>query len=257
MVQLRYLGDFGIDPGTTALTKSPTPGVSGANLKAETVPKITVKILRQIVPKLTKNIIEIVDGINIGAVDAEIKNVAGLAAFIAQTAHESAEYSRMDEMGGNTVFNSKSQTKYSYRDWKNKKVNDPDAEVYDYFFFMYDPESPSERRKKVAKDLGNTLPGDGVKFRGRGYIQLTGRSNYRGAGKALNLKLEESPDLALQPKIAMQIAAWFWKTHKLNSFTAIDSEANFKAMTKKINGGTEGLADRQRLFVKAKMALAN
>ncbi|MFH4243088.1 glycoside hydrolase family 19 protein, partial [Acinetobacter baumannii] len=60
---------------------------------------------------------------------------------------------------------------------------------------MYDKESPNPRRRKVALDLGNTELGDGARFHGRGYIQLTGRQNYRAAGEYLGIDLENNPDL--------------------------------------------------------------
>lgn len=71
-----------------------------------------------------------------------------------------------------------------------------------YFWRMYDPEGPGFR---VAKRLGNTQPGDGVKYHGRGYVQLTGRKNYRRAGLRLNLDLVNYPDRVLDPKIAIKI----------------------------------------------------
>ena len=71
-----------------------------------------------------------------------------------------------------------------------------------YFFRMYDPKG---LRPAVAKRLGNTIPGDGTRYFGRGYVQLTGRANYRKAGAALGLPLEDRPDLALDPEIAARI----------------------------------------------------
>jgi putative chitinase len=71
-----------------------------------------------------------------------------------------------------------------------------------YFFRMYDPQGA---RPLVAKRLGNTQPGDGARYFGRGYVQLTGRANYRNAGVELNLPLDDQPDLALQPDIAARV----------------------------------------------------
>jgi hypothetical protein len=73
-----------------------------------------------------------------------------------------------------------------------------------YFHRMYDPGSPDAGRAALARRMG-ALPGDGVRYQGRGYVQLTWRTNYRNAGAALGLDLEGNPDLALQPEVAAKI----------------------------------------------------
>lgn len=93
------------------------------------------------------------------------------------------------------------------------------------------------------RDLGNTQPGDGRRFKGRGPIQLTGRTNYRAAGAALGLPLERNPTLAAQHDVGWRIAAWYWRTRGLN---ALADRGDFLAVTRRINGGTNGLADRRR-----------
>jgi putative chitinase len=111
-----------------------------------------------------------------------------------------------------------------------------------YFFRMYDPQGP---RPAVAKRLGNTQPGDGARYCGRGYVQLTGRANYRNAGTALGEPLEDRPDLALDPEIAARIMVlgmsegWFTKqscgTH-LPQGDALGDKTCFCAARKIING---------------------
>jgi predicted chitinase len=93
-----------------------------------------------------------------------------------------------------------------------------------------------------CRDLGNCRPGDGRRFKGRGPIQLTGRANYRWAGELLGLALEEHPELAAQHEIGWRIAALFWKSRGLNELA---DRGDFLAITKRINGGTNGLASRQ------------
>lgn len=83
--------------------------------------------------------------------------------------------------------------------------------------------------------------GDGWRFRGSGFLQLTGHSNFYHAGKALGVDFVMEPELVRTPKYAAQTAGWFWQTHKLNQ-TA--DGRDFVSMTKKINGGTIGLDDR-------------
>lgn len=93
--------------------------------------------------------------------------------------------------------------------------------------------------------MGNTDPGDGYKFRGRGAIQLTGKDNYAAAGKDLGLDLVNNPELAKDPDNAGKIAAWYWKKNKLGEAA---KSGDVTAVTKKINGGTNGLADRKEKY---------
>ena len=95
------------------------------------------------------------------------------------------------------------------------------------------------------RDLGNTQPGDGIRYKGRGPIQLTGRANYRQAGKDLGLDLENTPARAEAPDVAFRIAGWFWTKRKLNAFADKD---NFDAITYRINGGYNGKADRDKYY---------
>lgn len=100
--------------------------------------------------------------------------------------------------------------------------------------------------------MGNVNPGDGYKFRGRGYIQLTGRETYREIGKIAGLDLENNPDLAAQPEHAVKIACAYWSWKKLNPTCDV---GDFTALTKKINGGTNGLSDRMDWLTKVQAVL--
>ena len=114
---------------------------------------------------------------------------------------------------------------------------------------------PTEAQKRYEgrKDLGNTVPGDGFKYRGRGLIQITGRANYAACGEALGLDLINQPELLEQPKNACLSAAWFWATNGLNTLADADK---FEAITRRINGGLNGQADRLKLWSKATAVLA-
>ena len=101
-------------------------------------------------------------------------------------------------------------------------------------------------------DLGNTQPGDGIKFKGRGLIQLTGRLNYARAGAALILPLVDHPELLEEPVNASRVSGWFWQTHGLNELA---DAYDFVGCTRRINGGTNGLAQRQQYYERAKSAL--
>ena len=97
-------------------------------------------------------------------------------------------------------------------------------------------------------DLGNTQPGDGVRFKGRGPIQLTGRSNYRAAGQALGIDLENNPTRAADPDVGFRTAAWFWNSRNLNSYA---DAGNFDAITLRVNGGYNGKASRDAYYQRA------
>tara|TARA_R110002073_G_scaffold78613_2_gene189528 strand:+ start:826 stop:1695 length:870 start_codon:yes stop_codon:yes gene_type:complete len=102
--------------------------------------------------------------------------------------------------------------------------------------------------------MGNVNPGDGWLFRGRGLKQLTGRENYTRFGESIDITAEEAADYVSTPKGAVESACWFWDTNKLNDIADTD---DVKRMTKKINGGSIGLADRQSRYTKAMEILGN
>ena len=139
-----------------------------------------------------------------------------LAQLLAQSAHETLNFTRMREAG-----------------------------TPEYFTKKY------EQHRKTARILGNKVKGDGERYKGRGFIQLTGRDNYTRAGKALGLPLEANPELAAQPDNAAKIAVWYWQNRvapKVKDFT------NTKAVTKKINPALKHQDRRQQQFVKYQVA---
>ena len=134
-----------------------------------------------------------------------------LAQFLAQLKHESWDFTKMDEKGGSN-----------------------------YYKKMYDPQFAP----KTAKILGNKRAGDGERYHGRGYIQLTGHGNYAAASKALGVDLINHPELAADPATAAQIAVWFWQNKTKN----ITDFSDTKTVTHKINPALRGLKDRQENF---------
>ena len=102
------------------------------------------------------------------------------------------------------------------------------------------------------KDLGNTEPGDGKRFRGRGLIQLTGRANYKAISDALGYDFVSHPEDLEKPGPACFSAAWFWESRGLNELADIDA---FDRITRRINGGVNGMADRLNHWVTARQAL--
>ncbi|MBB5911237.1 putative chitinase [Nocardia transvalensis] len=149
--------------------------------------------------------------------DAGITTPEREAAFLAQIIHETDKLKTLTEYG--------------------------DA---DYFNGLYGPHTP------VGRSLGNTRSGDGARYAGRGALQITGRSNYREAGKAIGVDLEKHPEKAAEPKHAFDVAAWYWKTHHLNDDA---DKSDIDAITREINGGTNGDAERRKYYDKARDVL--
>jgi predicted chitinase len=117
---------------------------------------------------------------------------------------------------------------------------------------QYFEELASGAAYEGRSNLGNTQPGDGKRYKGRGPIQLTGRANYTAAAKDLGLDVVNNPESVCFPSVGFKTTAWFWKRNKLNTYC--DSE-DFKELTRRINGGYNGLADRQERWAKAKAVL--
>lgn len=96
--------------------------------------------------------------------------------------------------------------------------------------------------------LGNTEPGDGVRYKGRGLIQLTGRHNYTLLEQALGMPVLDNPELLETPVLAARSAGWFWYKNNLNALADL---GQFDAITRRINGGLNGKKDRDRLYALA------
>lgn len=99
------------------------------------------------------------------------------------------------------------------------------------------------------KDLGNIHKGDGKKFKGRGLIQITGRANYTEMSNDVGIDFVSEPLMLAWPEYAVMSACWFWHKRKLN---ALADKGEFKEITRRINGGYNGLEDREKLYKKCK-----
>ena len=102
------------------------------------------------------------------------------------------------------------------------------------------------------KDLGNVKAGDGVRYKGRGIFQLTGRANYRTIGAKIGMDLENNPELAESPEVSVLTALEYWKSRDLNRFADRD---DVESITRRINGGLNGFEDRKRYLSKAKTVI--
>lgn len=116
----------------------------------------------------------------------------------------------------------------------------------------YVEEIASGEAYEGRNDLGNTEPGDGVRFKGRGLIQITGRANYADLSKELDYDFIANPQALEKPGAASYSAAWFWWSRHLNRYADIDA---FQTITKRINGGLNGYEDRLKHWEIAKKAL--
>ena len=107
----------------------------------------------------------------------------------------------------------------------------------------YEKQPQKIANRIYSNRMGNRdeASGDGFRFRGSGFLQLTGHSNFYHAGQALGVDFVMQPELVRTPMYAAQTAGWFWQTHKLNQYA---DSGDFVTMTKRINGGTIGLEDR-------------
>lgn len=199
---------------------------------------------------LTKNLLEKIDisikwlepltksfsKYSICASEKEDENINELSMFLAQCGHESVNFTRLEEnlhYSANTLLKLFPKKIETLEKAKEVTANG----VIGIANFIYGN----------RKDLGNFMPNDGWKYRGRGIIQLTGRNNYKFYGEKLGIDLLNNPDLALSENIASDIACCYWIVRGLQSFAR---KADVKAVTKMINGGYNGLEDREKRFNK-------
>ena len=148
------------------------------------------------------------------APEFEINTQERMAAFLAQVGHESGGLSYLTEIWGPT---------------------------------------PAQRRYEGRADLGNTRPGDGYKFRGRGLIELTGHDNYMRESIASGIDFVAYPDKLAEPLNAVRSSMRFWKTHGCNELA---DYGDFRSITRAVNGGYNGYVERVALWEKSKAALA-
>lgn len=118
--------------------------------------------------------------------------------------------------------------------------------------FRYSEEIAKGDAYEFRKDLGNIHKGDGKKYKGRGLIQITGRYNYEAISASLGINFIDNPRMLATPEYAVWSACWYWGKHNLNKLA---DEGKFRDITKKINGGYNGLEDREKLYAKCKQML--
>lgn len=118
--------------------------------------------------------------------------------------------------------------------------------------FVYQEEIASGAAYEGRKDLGNTQPGDGRRFKGRGLIQITGRDNYLAYGEFAGVDFISNPKLMASLPYCVSSAKWFWDSKGCEALAQPGTEEAFRAVTKRINGGYTGYSGRKQYWLKAK-----
>ena len=173
-----------------------------------------------------------------------------VAAWLAQTAHESGGYTMLTE---NLNYRASTMAacwpaRFGVKNADGTWAKDAKgARVPNKFALALERKPEAIANVVYASRMGNgpTESGEGWKYRGRGLKQLTGKDNYTRCGQALGMDIVAEPDLLLTPQGAALSAAWFWSVNKCGPLADAD---DFVGLTKKINGGTIGLEDRQRRY---------
>jgi len=219
-------------------------GIAGSNVAAKTVSKgfLTVDILRSIMPNASaENITRYLAPLNDEMTKFGIDTPLRVAHFIAQLAHESGSFKYSSE---NLNYSAKALRAVFGRYFPTEELANE---------YAREPEKIANCVYANRMANGDEASGDGWKYRGRGLIQLTGKDNYTRCGSALKLDLVDQPNqLALDPNTAVAAAGWFWDMRHLNTYADQD---DIKSITKRINGGYNGLEDREAYLVRAKAAL--
>ena len=175
------------------------------------------------------------DALNETCQEFAIDSPYRIAGFISQTAHESAEFKFVSE---NLNYSAASLM----RVWSQRF---PTVEIAQRY--AMNPEKIANRAYCDRMGNGDETSGDGWKYRGRGLIQLTGKNNYVAYSMACDNEALQYPDIVAEPKYAAESAGWFWNVNRLNQLA--DAQ-DIVGMTKRINGGTHGLDDRQMKYSK-------
>lgn len=202
----------------------------------------TAETLSEIMPKASQeNIDKYLGALNGEMSKFDINTPLRAAHFIAQLAHESGSFHYSSE---NLNYSAKALRAVFGKYFPTDEL----AEEY-----ARQPEKIASRVYADRMGNGDETSGEGWKYRGRGLIQLTGKDNYTNCGNATGMELVSNPDqLAENADAAVAAAGWFWDMRKLNGYADAD---DVKAITKRINGGYNGLEDREAYLARAKKVL--
>ena len=176
------------------------------------------------------------DALNKILPDYGIDTPQRIASFVAQAAHESGNFTALHE-------------NLNYRPETLRKIFPryfPDDATAAQF--AHNPEMIANRVYANRMGNGDEASGDGFRYCGRGLIQLTGKTNYQSFADSLQMAVEDVPAFLQTFEGAIQSACWFWESNNLNQYA---DNGDFVTMTKRINGGTIGIEDRQQRYLRA------
>ena len=165
----------------------------------------------------------------------EITSVGRVAAFVAQTAHESGGYRALVE-------------NLNYAGERLPAIWPKHFTGVDLSKYNRNPQAIANRAYRSRMGNGDEASGDGWKYRGRGLIQLTGKDNYSRFGEYAEISAEDAAEYLETPRGAVHSACWFWYANDLNTYA---DAGDFVGMTKRINGGTIGRDDRIKHYNEA------
>lgn len=207
--------------------------------------EITSDTLRKIYPQ-SKSIARYCEALNHAIAECGIDTAARACAFLAQVGHESAQLNRIEE---NLNYSAQALRKVFPKYFRTPQ----EASSY-----AHHPERIANRVYANRMGNGSEESGDGWKYRGRGLIQITGRDNYVSMSALMGKDLTVWPDALLMPLDACRSAALWWKTNGLNALAdklVSDERKTFETITKRVNGGLNGLEDRWAIYLRAKSAI--
>lgn len=195
---------------------------------------LTVEQIRKIFPN-NKNFVDLTNSLNSILPKYEINTKERICSFLAQCGHESMGFTVMAE----NLFYSKEGLVKVFK----KYFTESDASLY-----AKKPEMIASRVYANRMGNGDEKSKEGYLYRGRGYIQLTGKNNYQAFATAIGKPLDETVKYCETVAGALESACWYWKINNLNEWA---DKKDLVTMTKKINNGLLGFADRQNIYNRA------
>ena len=202
---------------------------------------VSVAQMQQIFPQADESDLgEICEGLNAAMAEFGIDSPQRQAMFLAQAGHESGNFSTVEE---NLNYKAAGLMSIFHKYF-------PDEDTANAY--AKQPEKIANRVYANRMGNGDESSGEGYKYRGRGLIQLTGKDNYDACARALNVDLHSQPDYLETAEGACRSAAWFWAHNNLNKYADAD---DIVGCTKRVNGGTIGLEERQHHYESAKSIL--
>ncbi|HHX6992248.1 glycoside hydrolase family 19 protein [Pseudomonas aeruginosa] len=207
---------------------------------------ITEQQLLQIFPNAGPQAGVFVPALNVAMERFGITSPVQVAVFLAQVGHESSQLTRLVENLNYSAQGLAATWPSRYRGADGK----PNALALN---LARHPQAIANNTYASRNGNGDEASGDGWRYRGRGLLQITGRANYRAAGAGLGQPLEQEPELLEQPEWAAISAAWWWASHDLNELA---DRGDFAAITRRINGGMNGQAERLVLWQRARAVLS-